>query len=138
VKAVVSVDRLGEIDAEPINVELFDERSGTADKKVSHDFFPVPGSEAGGAIVYVTAVWVWMVGRFPFVPIIDVLLRRVGVILPLVAGRIEEFMSFTSVVMPQTFGAEGPSSRTPQRNVFPTSRSSNSTVAIKQGQPSSA
>jgi hypothetical protein len=40
--------------------------------------------------------------------------------------------------MPHKFGPDGPSSRTPQRNRLPTSLSSKSTLAVKQGQPSSA
>jgi hypothetical protein len=47
-------------------------------------------------------------------------------------------MSVTSVGTPQTFGAPGLSSRTPQRNRAPSPASSSSTVAVKHGQPSSA
>src|SRR6516164_5786185 len=46
--------------------------------------------------------------------------------------------SFISVGMPHKFAPDGPSSRTPQRNFLPTSLSSKSTSAVKQGQPSSA
>src|SRR5512135_2352879 len=47
-------------------------------------------------------------------------------------------MSRISVGIPQMFGPEGPSRRTPHRNRLPTSLVSRFTVAMKQGQPSSA
>src|SRR5438093_630785 len=40
--------------------------------------------------------------------------------------------------MPHTFGSDGPSSLTPQRNRFPIWLASSSTFAVKPGQPSSA
>ena len=98
---VIAVNRLSEVDAQPVHMHFFNEKSGTADELLAHDLFPESRAVAGGAVVQITTMsWsgtllgrqreivrcafvVWIVTRMALIPVIDILLGSGRVVFPL-------------------------------------------------------
>jgi hypothetical protein len=89
VQDIVAVDRLRQVHAQAVHVEFLDERGRAADEDVADDFLPVSRGKAGRAVVDVAAVGRGVVGRPALIPVVDVLLRRARVVLPLGARGAE-------------------------------------------------
>src|ERR671925_1495953 len=88
----VTVNGRGEIDPEPVEMELAHEGGGAADEHLADHLVPEPRRPAARTIVDVAAIRVRPVTRPTLVPIINVAFRRVGVVGPFSALRIERIM----------------------------------------------
>src|SRR5919204_6103912 len=88
----VTMNGRGEIDPEPIEMELAHEGGGAADEQLADHLVPEPRCPAARTVVDVAAIRIRPVTRPPLVPIVNVVFRRVGVVGPFRALSIERIM----------------------------------------------
>src|SRR4051812_44587558 len=70
-------------------MHLFDEEGGAANELLANSLLPVAGSPAARSVVQVATVRPGILLWFALVPVIDVLFRRRGVVLPLRSFRLQ-------------------------------------------------
>ena len=83
VERIVAVQSLGQVHPQTVNVHLLDEERRAADELLADDLLPVARRPAARSVIDVATVRGCIVGWAALVPVIDILLGRGRIVLPL-------------------------------------------------------